>query len=293
MTSSTTTIPIDSGEAFMSALRRDHAGLSRVLRVIDGLADRLTESPGTARPVLLDALRYLLEYHHAFHHPREDRLFARIRLRRPALDESLGRISHEHESGEREIAALVEALTAIDGHDLSGKPGANLANRINDYVRHARTHMRDEEVVFYARAESALSDADWADIIDQDGPQDPLANLAALAGAYPHLAEYLGLSTSHLGGSAIGADGQDDVHRQLLALTDVYGSLLHEGFDLTRTNLRRLLAVRGPIGLARTAGDISVDNLRFAGRCVSQPSRWAVNTGCALLLRWARLDPSR
>ena len=276
------------GQAYMDALRQDHASLSRVLRLIDALADRLTRSPESVKPVLLDALRYLFQYHHGFHHPREDRLFARIRARRPALEETLGRIDHEHVSGEQEIAALVDALDNAELRALAGKHGAQLAERIKAYLRHARIHMRDEEVVFYARAEAALKEADWADIVDDNGPKDPLADPDVVADQYPELAAHLGLAASHLEKTADHESIEPDLHRQLVALTDVYGSLLHDGLDLTRANVNRLLAVRGPLGLLRTVGVISVNNLRFAGRCVTHPSRWAINTGCTLLVSWIR-----
>ncbi len=276
------------GTAYMASLRQDHAGLSRVLRLIDALSDQLVEAPEEAQPVLLDALRYLLQYHHGYHHPREDRLFASIRARQPALQETLDRIGHEHETGETEIARLFADLQAADARELAGKPGARLATRISAYVTHARTHMRDEEVVFYARAEAVLDDADWHGIIDTDGPQDPLANPPELAEHYPKLAEHLKLASAPGGPGADRNDDQADLHRQLLALTDVYGGLLHEGLDLTRTNVQRMAAIRSPGGLVRAVGDISSANLRFAGHCVARPSRWMVNASCSLLLGWVR-----
>ncbi|MCH8479050.1 MAG: hemerythrin domain-containing protein [Wenzhouxiangella sp.] len=278
----------DAGAFYMSSLRRDHAGLSRVLRLIDALAERLLDDAEQARPILLDALRYLLEYHHTHHHPREDRLFARIRARQPAVAETLDRIGHEHESGEQEIARLHADLSAGDARRLAGKHGARLAKRISDYVQHARIHMRDEEVVFYARAEDVLTEADWRDIIEPDGPQDPLASPPELAELYPWLAEQLTLVSGESRGQPSSIDQEYEIHRQLLALTDLYGGLLHEGLELSRGHVQRLAAIRSPGALVRAVSDISTDNLRFAGHCVARPSRWAVNAGCGLLLGWLR-----
>lgn len=278
----------DAGASYMSSLRRDHAGLSRVLRLIDALAERLVDDAQQARPILLDALRYLLEYHHTHHHPREDRLFARIRARQPALAETLDRIGHEHESGEQEIARLHADLAAVNARRLAGKQGARLARRIGDYVQHARIHMRDEEVVFYARAEDVLTEADWRDLIEPEGPQDPLANPPELAKQYPRLAEQLKLASGESPGETSPVDPEDELHRQLLALADLYGGLLHEGLALSRGHVQRLVAIRSPGALVQAVSDISADNLRFAGHCVVRPSRWAVNAGCGLLLGWLR-----
>ncbi|HMA98778.1 MAG TPA: hemerythrin domain-containing protein, partial [Wenzhouxiangella sp.] len=124
---------LNTGPDFMKALRRDHAGLSRVLREVDVQAARLTEDPASVRPVLVDALRYLLRYHHAFHHPREDRLFARIRARDTSLDDSLGELSHDHEAGEHQLSDLADSLDKMSPGRLRGKAGQRLSERVQGY----------------------------------------------------------------------------------------------------------------------------------------------------------------
>jgi hemerythrin-like domain-containing protein len=282
--------PIDPGANFMQALRRDHAGLSRVLREIDTQAVRLVREPGRVRPVLVDALRYLLRYHHAFHHPREDRLFARIRSRDADLDDTLGELSHEHEVGEQQLAELAEDLDGARIGQLRGKTGERLTERMQDYVRHTRVHMRSEEAVFYARAEAVLDARDWQVVVAaDDGRQDPMADLAEMGDEYPHLAEQLGLPVRHLGLVERTGPLSDELRAQMLALTDLYGGLAYEAVELGRGNLGRLLAVRGPSSLARAVGEISSANLRFAGQCVTRPPRWAVNSTAALVV--ASLKP--
>ena len=280
-----------SSAAFMQRLRHDHAGLSRMLRAIDGMADRLVTEPGAVQPFLVEAFGYLLGYQHGFHHPREDRLFEKIRSKRPELSDTLAKLAEEHATGEAETAALADELAACTPEHLRAKKGERLAARIQGYIRHARLHMRDEEAVFYARAELVLNESDWAEVIDEDGLQDPLADMTTLAGAYPELAAHFNLPTRHLGSSGASDDGTGALHQHVLALTDLYGGLMHEGFDLTRRNTRRLLSVRGPLGLMRAVTAITSDNLRFAGQCVSRPSRWAIDTGTEVVS--GRIKPDR
>lgn len=278
------------GPNFMQGLRRDHAGLSRVLREIDTQATRLARAPGQARPVLVDALRYLLRYHHAFHHPREDRLFERIRARDAELDATLGQLSHEHESGEQQAGELADEIVGTSVRRLRGKRGERLAARIHDYVRHTRIHMRNEEAVFYARAERVLDDQDWQAVIEaDDGRTDPIMDLTEMANVYPHLAEQLGLPVRHLGLVERTGPLSDELRAQMLALTDLYGGLAYEALELGRGNLDRLLAVRGPSSFVRAVGEISSANLRFAGQCVTRPPRWAINSSAALVV--ASLKP--
>jgi len=277
--------------AFMQRLRQDHAGLSRMLRAMDSMAERLVTEPEAVQPVLVEAFRYLLSYQHGHHHPREDRLFEKIRARRPTLADNLAKLSGEHEAGEHETGELAEDLAAPTTEQLRGKKGARLAGRIQNYVQSARTHMRNEEAVFYARAEQVLDESDWADIIDKDGVQDPLADLDSLADEYPGLSAHFELPTLHLGASEAAADSASAMHDNALALTDLYGGLMHEGLDLTRRNTRRLLAVRGPISLARAVTAITTNNLRFAGQCMTRPSRWFIDTSSDFLV--ARIRPDQ
>ncbi|MGY6553954.1 MAG: hemerythrin domain-containing protein [Wenzhouxiangella sp.] len=272
------------GMAYMQDLRRDHAGLSRVLREIDTQAARLTEAPADAGPLLAEAMRYLLRYHHAFHHPREDRLFARIRARDSGLETTLADLSDEHEVGEAQAEVLARDLEAATLKQLRGRVGRRLAGRVNEYVCHTRAHMRHEEAVFYARAEAALHVQDWLEIIASDhGPKDPLADLAEMGKRYPRLAASLGLPVTHLVLRERVEPLSEELEQQWLALTDLYGALLHDAVDLGRGNLNRLLAVRSPRSLAGAVGEITRANLDFAGRCVFGPPRWAVNSGAALI----------
>lgn len=277
-----------SAAEFMQRLRRDHAGLSRMLRAIDTLVDRLATEPETVQPILVEAFGYLLDYQHGYHHPREDRLFEKIQAKRPSLADTLEKLSGEHDIGEHEAAELVEDLAAATPDRLRGKQDDRLAVRIHDYIRHARAHMRDEEAVFYARAEQVLNKSDWTAItengVDKDGLQDPLADMETLAADYPLLAAHFDLPTRDLEVSEAIDSPSSAMHNRALALTDLCGGLMHEGLNLTRRNANRVLAVRGPIGLARAVTAITSDNLRFAGECVARPSRWALNTGTDFLV---------
>ncbi len=277
------------GGDFMASLRRDHAGLSRVLREIDAQLTQLSEPSERARRVLVDALRYLLRYHHTFHHPREDRLFARIRRRDHALDQTLRGLSHEHETGERQAEELAAELAEIPARDLAGPRGQRLAERIRGYVGHTRIHMREEEAVFYGRAEAVLNATDWEEIMAaDDGSQDPMSDLASLRAQYPDLADQLGLPVVHLGMVERTQPISDEMRLQMLALTDLYGGLLHDGLDLARSNLDCLLSVRGPGSLVRAFGQVSRANMRFAGQCLAEPSRWVVNSGAAMVVACLR-----
>lgn len=283
-----------AGDPFMQALRIDHGRLSRVLREIDAQQARLQAAPESARPILAEAMRYLLHYQHAFHHPREDRLFERISARAPQLGREMRVLIREHRGGLRQAEKLAADLAHASPALLRGRSGARLAGRLNEYVAHTRNHMRNEETVFYARSERVLDNADWAALQAEARPDDPMGDRALLAKEYPHLAAQLSQSVSDVGGlsdaSRTGGGGPD---RALAAardgveqLVELYGELIHDGVAVARSSFATLRSVRSPWGLVRAAGPVGARSCRFVVRCLAEPPRLAIATFARFFAAW-------
>ena len=278
--------PSATGESFMRLLRVDHGRLSRVLREIDVQQVRLSTSPESAGPVLAEAMQYLLHYQHAFHHPREDRLFARIAARAPRFSRDMRQLMREHRGGLRRAESLVAELTQANASVLRGRRGARLARRLADYVEHTRDHMRNEEAVFYAQAERALKSSDWPMLHAETTPADPTGNPVLLAQEYPHLAARLFHPVSDVGepGDPPGAGGsaperaRGAVRDGLEQLVELYGELIDEGVEIVRANLATVSSARSPWALVRAAGPVGLRNCRFVARCVVDPSRLTLAT---------------
>jgi hemerythrin-like domain-containing protein len=273
--------PSAAGDPFMQTLRVDHGRLSRVLREIDVQQARLQATPESARPVLAEAMRYLLHYQHAFHHPREDRLFERISARAPQFGRDMRVLIREHRGGLRQAEKLMADLAHASPALLRGRSGARLARRLAEYVAHTRNHMRSEEAVFYAQSERVLEDADWATLLAETTPDDPMGKQALLAKEYPHLAAQLFQPVSDVGGQ----------------LFELYGELIQDGVDVARSNLANLHSVRSPWGLVRAAGPVGARSCRFVVRCLADPPRLALATVARFFAAWrpvgARTGASR
>jgi hemerythrin-like domain-containing protein len=287
----TATRPAADRESFMQRLRTDHAGLSRVLREIDRHQSLLRTDPEYAQPLLVEAMRYLLQYQHAFHHPREDRLFTRIRAHSPRLLRDMQRLIREHRIGQRRAEELAVELDRATPQQLRGRKGVQLARLLQSYVRHTRDHMRREEVVFYARSESVLERSDWLALAEADDPADPMSDLRRLAAEYPLLAARLTQPVREIGGTgtAMGTARSGDLMRHILEdFSEAYGGLLHEALDLVRANVDTLRSVRTATGLMRAARPIHARNMQFLGRCISEPTRWARQSAGAIVATWGR-----
>lgn len=293
MSHATRTAPhVEGGETFMRRLRSDHAGLSRVLREIDSHQAVLRSEPEYVQPLLVEAMRYLLQYQHAFHHPREDRLFARIRSHAPRLYGEMQRLVREHRVGQRRAEQLAAELGRATPAQLHGRRGTQLARLLHDYVRYTRAHMRREEAVFYARSESVLEPSDWIELSASDKVSDPMSDLRRLAAEYPLLAARLTHPVREVGGIDTAAPARpSDLLRHLLEeLSEVIGAIVHDAVELVSANFDSVRGVRAPADLARVARSIHRRNVRFAGHCVERPARWVSDAASRVVGAW-RQEP--
>jgi hemerythrin-like domain-containing protein len=283
------------GESFMQALRLDHGRLSRVLREIDAQQTRLSTAPESARPILAEAMRYLLHYQHAFHHPREDLLFARISAHAPQFGREMRALMREHRGGLRQAQRLATDLAHAPLSGLRQGEGARLARRLASYVAHTRAHMRGEEEMFYAQSERVLEAGDWAALAAEAGPDDPMGNRQLLAKDYPRLAEQVFAAVSDVEGHGDARDRSDATAPERAGravrdgaeqLAELCGELLHDGVDLARANLAALSAARSPWGLVRAAGPVGARSGRYVVRCLAEPPRLAFATLVRILSAW-------
>jgi len=260
----------------MGLLRDDHAGLSRVLREVDAQQSMLTTAPESARPVLVDAMRYLLVYQHSVHHPREDRLFARIRARQPHLYRNMQRLVRQHRIGQERAEALARDLARTTIAQLRGKAGVRLAHQLEHYVQATREHMRREEAVFYTGSERVLRPADWAALMSGPTPRDPAGNLERLATRYPRLAARLAQPERMVTGTGEAVPHPKDrpgLRQGAERIAERIAELLHESADIARGSVAGLREVRSPLGLARVTVDLGARSCRLAAKAVTLPFR--------------------
>lgn len=226
--------------SYMQLLREDHAGLSRVLREIDAQRTLLQSAPGAARPVLTEALRYLLVYQHSIHHRREDLLFARVRARQPGLYANLRQLVREHRVDRQYVERLTTELSMATLAELRGRTGQRLALQLRKFVHHSRDHMRREEVVFYSGCERVLHASDWKSLLAVPMPRAPIADPVGFAARYPRLAEHLSRPHRDVTGPLDSAS-RTDLRARAERVVERSATLLHQAIDLAQSVLRTKL----------------------------------------------------
>jgi len=283
-----------AAQAFVARLRLDHARLSRVLREIEVQRARLRSHPELARPVIVEALRYLVHYQDRHHHPREDRLYARLIAARSELRAELRGLVREHRGGAGRSRLLTASLLRLPAARLRRGAGRRFARELQAYVDETRHHMRREErCVFLREIEPQLSDGEWQELVREIVPDDPLADAASLARDYPQLASALAESVHEVStGTHVhvadapasrGARSLEALREGTRSLLDAYGELLHEGLGLLRENARSLLPPYAPLATVSALPQVGRRNYQFAVRCVLLPSRLTLDCALAVL----------
>ena len=154
-------------------LRLEHENLNQLLDLIDEQRQLADAGGELDRDLLGTVAEYFGGYPDKCHHPVEDLVFARLKMRDPDAVSDPEKLTDEHAQIERLTAELAETIAANDD-------GSALAEVLEQFTNDYRTHMAMEEKHFFPAAARALSEQDWDEIDFRlfDSP-DPLFDHAA------------------------------------------------------------------------------------------------------------------
>jgi hemerythrin-like domain-containing protein len=148
----------------LAALYAEHRSIAAVLAALEALVRERRDRRAKIDPrVFRAALYYLDVFAEREHHPKEEQvLFARLRARTNEADAVLDELGREHESGERAMRELEQALVRFEEGGDAEFPA--FAAALERFVGRYREHMRKEERDVMPLARRVLSEADWAAI---------------------------------------------------------------------------------------------------------------------------------
>ena len=154
-------------------IHREHQNISRLMRLLQTQVDLFKESGVPDWELVRDALRYMLDWPDRYHHPKEDRALAQLKIKAPEFSNAAESIQEQH----RELADLSRkfadaAEQVLHDETLEKDWFVGIAE---DYIEHQIHHMNIEETEFLPAAEEILSSDDWSAIdADLEHADDPL-----------------------------------------------------------------------------------------------------------------------
>ena len=158
----------------MRKLKRDHANLARLMAGLERQVAAMERGDRPDWDIIQRIVEYCLTYPDLHHHPLEDQVLVRFRLRDPAAAAPFVGLDDEHRqlgTALRQFAAAVERV--FQDATVPREWFVTLARK---FVGAQREHIRREDLQFFPAAERCLLADDWShlDASESTRARDPL-----------------------------------------------------------------------------------------------------------------------
>ncbi len=159
-------------------LLEEHRNIEKLLVVLEQELDVFDHNDSPDYEILQSVIDYFQHYPEGYHHPKEDILFEKLKLRDPAAAKRIGDVEDEHELESERLNRFAEAVSDI----LAGREylRQNFHDLVREFIEYQRQHMEKEERLLFPAAAKALRSEDWAEIDSRiENRKDPLFDGAA------------------------------------------------------------------------------------------------------------------
>ena len=154
-------------------LLEEHRNIDKLLLVLEHELEVFDRSEEPDYEILQAVIQYFQDYPESCHHPKEDMVFAKLKLRDPAVAKRIGDVEEEHQVESKRLQQFARAVDDV----LAGREFLRQAfhDVVHDFIKHQREHMDKEELMLFPAAVRALQPEDWAEIDTRlNDRKDPL-----------------------------------------------------------------------------------------------------------------------
>ena len=143
-------------------LLEEHRNIEKLLLVLEQELDVFDQSEPPDYEILQAIIEYFQDYPESYHHPKEDIVFDKLKLRDPPAVTRVGDVEAEHQLETKRLQRFAQAVDDI----LAGReyPRQSFHNAVHEFIEHQRQHMQKEERLMFPAAVKALQPDDWAEI---------------------------------------------------------------------------------------------------------------------------------
>ena len=148
--------------SMIELLREEHRDIGQLLDVLE---DELKTFNRRERPdydVIEAIIRYFQDYPDCCHHPKEDMIFAKLKLRNPGAAKRAGDVEADHRQETERLDRVANVVrNVLLDREISRQTFSEV---MRDFIDHQRLHMAMEERSFFPAAANALRPEDWQEI---------------------------------------------------------------------------------------------------------------------------------
>jgi len=154
-------------------LCQEHRNIETLLTVLERELEIFDRGGRPDYEVIRAIISYFELYPEIYHHPQEDLVFAKLKIRDPAAAAKVGNLALEHQKGAERLRRVAQAVDSVlaDREILR----QNVDNIVRDFIEHERRHIMMEDRDFFPAALKALEPQDWTEIASAvTSHKDPL-----------------------------------------------------------------------------------------------------------------------
>jgi hemerythrin-like domain-containing protein len=143
-------------------LSREHRNIEKLLAVLERELEVFGRGDRPDYQVIRATISYFKVYPTVYHHPHEDLVLAKLRIRDPAAAAKIGDLDREHQEGAerlRRVAQAVDSMLADQGIHRQDVDAI-----VREFIEHERRHVMMEDRDFFPAALKALEPQDWTEI---------------------------------------------------------------------------------------------------------------------------------
>ena len=94
-------------------LSREHRNIERLLVILEHELDIFDRGARPDYEVIRAIISYFEVYPEVYHHPQEDLVFAKLRIRDPAAAAKVGNLATEHQKGAERLRSVARAVDSV------------------------------------------------------------------------------------------------------------------------------------------------------------------------------------
>lgn len=143
-------------------LSREHRNIEKLLAVIEREFEIFDRGDRPDYEVIHAAVCYFKFYPGVYHHPQEDVIFAKLRIRDPAAAAKIGDLAREHQEGAERLRRVAQAVDSALADRAILRQSVDAI--VRDFIEHERHHIMMEDRDFFPAALKALEPQDWTEI---------------------------------------------------------------------------------------------------------------------------------
>ncbi len=159
--------------SIVGSLRQDHINTIKLLDVLERQLVIFGRAEVPDYEMMQGVMEYFLDYPNLYHHPTEDLILSKMKMRGGAAKDGFPDLRHEHQ----ELASMTRRFLAAIHNILQEVevPREAFQRRAREFLDFYRSHIKKEEEVFFPAALKVLTKEDWAEISQvQEIRDDPI-----------------------------------------------------------------------------------------------------------------------